>query len=1592
MSNNFRSNLSRPPLNKCLVSAHLKDWLGGYCLAVIQESTQTSNCTLPAHLKPGLVKLEFEPDGDYTNQIDYLATHSPASALQQSNLAIADLPEGYRHNILLGGASSGKTFQLKTLLLDQARFNLSQLEQSRRQTDEAATLLLPIHLDLAQVGTLVPDFAVKKSESNNLIQALLQSVLNRATGNAVPNNIFKQVLPLILADNLEQLDPALAPIFFYNFNQWLNQLVPEAYVIFSCRYLDFPLYHPWFKAEQEWQFYDLQNFSWLEVRPMLATKLPGSKLVQLEQTGLNELFQNPAVCNLIYPYLQNVANAADLSELFQFSLNTIFGEVQECVPPLAGFSRLLPVELINNVIPAPTVEVEPNASSQAITRSPDCFAKAVALGLIERHPVAGWVRLANPALDWVLATWLCLQTPPDKLAATVSQVLTKAATIYSNQQILSFLRLLYLVTPVANRSTLFNALLGQFPAEASPTASSIERIFEVGTVDPLFLNGWQAYLQSLLAHPTSQLLGQNLLRLTAAPNYVPLQNNQLGDHQSGERKERLLLAENALEQLLKGGQFDSELYLSLGRVQEQLGKYEAAQQSYRRAMGQLQVFPKVEGAFGIARLLTQAYEYEQAGQQLFELNSRVLAWQAEINNQLSVVKRFQGDFEGALGFARRAVELKGQLPLYRRNLALALYEQGEWQAAEEELANLTTAQPDYADGFYDLGRVQLARGAADLALTNFRRAVELSPTTSLYLYDLGRSLLAQNHYSDAYTHLKAALAQEETQPDYYSTFGLVSLKLGRFDEARDAFLQAIKLTGDKPTVNLLVYLATTEYNRHDYAQANNALSQATELDPHNVLLQLLAGLISEAHHKVEQALAHYLKAFDSPESGVEEMPQPVRTALHLGLARCFRFNQNLEEATRQCQVAMQLQPDAPAVLYESGQLALARNDYAEAAKLFSKGLATLNKSEATAKNPVSASVVDTDLLPLLAAQDKLKFELPYSYAQVLAKLEQPTQALKVLYLQLKNLEGTPKLNDSQVTERRAAVHYQLGLNLLEVQNNQEALRFLSMAVGEEPGNGHYRLGLAQAWLANANPERALQELNQARELEPTLAEVYAEIAQLNLERLPDKVGTAYQNLLSSSLHLYLKALELEPSNITYLYRSALLAYRLQHRNQAIELISRLQPAANAYTASELAEAHLLAACIWESDGDLTKANAAVTLALAKAEATKAACLIVAGRLARKAGSPDKLQPLLDALKQLGGLPLQLEAVVRSEEGWLAHVQHRYSEAAALYAQAAELHQKFIKAGPSLGLSDFYFEGVGLGGEGKNGDSSYLQTVLAAYKMAQAQALAQFAKPEQVLTLLTEVIRLNPALASAYYLRGELLYKQEQYQEALKVLNQAIDLEPTPASFYLLGLVQLKLENFKGAIGAFEQVEGEGAGEEVGQTKSEYFANLGLAYEKIGAEAAARTAYNRGLQVEPENAQLQQALSRCYLISGELLAALQPLQGAVLAEPSNVAYHFELARLYEKLGWWQEAATEYERLTTLDPNDPAGWYKSGQVLLQLGEIKQGRAALEQALHLNPDLIEAHYEIGQSYLSEYQVKLQPLEMLTPDLKEMFSHLSF
>lgn len=136
---------------------------------------------------------------------------------------------------------------------------------------------------------------------------------------------------------------------------------------------------------------------------------------------------------------------------------------------------------------------------------------------------------------------------------------------------------------------------------------------------------------------------------------------------------------------------------------------------------------------------------------------------------------------------------------------------------------------------------------------------------------------------------------------------------------------------------------------------------------------------------------------------------------------------------------------------------------------------------------------------------------------------------------------------------------------------------------------------------------------------------------------------------------------------------------------------------------------------------------------------------------------------------------------------------------------------------------------------------------------------------------------------------------------------------------------------------------------------------------FGRVDAAQAAFDRMLQLRPDDAYALSSRSHLRAQRGETEAALADARALVRAHPQRSARDwFNLGYLLDAAGHWAEAEAAFRRTLELDPQLDRGWYGLGLVLVRLGRDEEAIAALERNTELQPMSPYGWYQLARVHV--------------------------
>ena len=142
-----------------------------------------------------------------------------------------------------------------------------------------------------------------------------------------------------------------------------------------------------------------------------------------------------------------------------------------------------------------------------------------------------------------------------------------------------------------------------------------------------------------------------------------------------------------------------------------------------------------------------------------------------------------------------------------------------------------------------------------------------------------------------------------------------------------------------------------------------------------------------------------------------------------------------------------------------------------------------------------------------------------------------------------------------------------------------------------------------------------------------------------------------------------------------------------------------------------------------------------------------------------------------------------------------------------------------------------------------------------------------------------------------------------------------------------------------------------------------FLRAGMANERTGNYPGAIKLYRRGLEIEPRNVELLNAIGFALFQQGKSQEATVELEKALAIDPKHWKSHNNLALASIDLGELELAEAHYRESLAIQPQ-PAIYNDLGVVQERLGLPDDAAASYRKALELDPKSSAAHTNLGSS----------------------------
>ncbi len=233
------------------------------------------------------------------------------------------------------------------------------------------------------------------------------------------------------------------------------------------------------------------------------------------------------------------------------------------------------------------------------------------------------------------------------------------------------------------------------------------------------------------------------------------------------------------------------------------------------------------------------------------------------------------------------------------------------------------------------------------------------------------------------------------------------------------------------------------------------------------------------------------------------------------------------------------------------------------------------------------------------------------------------------------------------------------------------------------------------------------------------------------------------------------------------------------------------------------------------------------------------------------------------------------------------------------------------------------------------------------KLLRVEILVFEDKLDQAEEILNEIYDLEPSNEEVYIQKANILSKKDQHQEAIHMLEVALEMTYDEADVYsLLGMEYLFLEDFENAKQNFMKC--------LEADEEDYSAlyNIMYCFDFLEQKQGAIDYLTKFLDGNPYSEVGWHQLGKQYFDLKNYVKALSAYEFAIISDDTFIGAYLEKGKVLEKLGRYNEAIENYT--ITMDLDDPTSfaYLRIGKCYEKLGLDELALKNYRQTVHEDP----------------------------------------
>lgn len=258
----------------------------------------------------------------------------------------------------------------------------------------------------------------------------------------------------------------------------------------------------------------------------------------------------------------------------------------------------------------------------------------------------------------------------------------------------------------------------------------------------------------------------------------------------------------------------------------------------------------------------QAQAYAQAIEALGKITAEDPALHAQALALLGRCRTRTGAYGEAIAALTQAMALRSS-PLTQSYLGECRFQQGDHEAALDDLAAATAADPTLTDAFILIGTIQRGKGRYDEATKALNLALRNDPKAVAARFQLAQAAYDAGDLQRATSQAYLIIQQQEDFAPVHLLLGHCALRLNDFRQAAYEYCRVLEL--QDPTLEIYEGLGRAFANLKDFSQAIKAFEAVIAMAPDNEMAYVAAARLCDRQGDKDKAIKLWQRAAHFPK-------------------------------------------------------------------------------------------------------------------------------------------------------------------------------------------------------------------------------------------------------------------------------------------------------------------------------------------------------------------------------------------------------------------------------------------------------------------------------------------------------------------------------------------------------------------------------------------------------------------------------------------------------------------------------------------------------------------------------------------------------